>query len=259
MGRARLAEAVAALLPGLPGRGGGAGPTVERTRRGARLVQNGSVLSEVLASPGATDSVFDVSAACVHQFSPTGRVGLLGFAGGGMIAPLRAMGGRHNIAGVDLDRAGYDLFFDLSSGWMGEVRFAQADATGWLRSERGRFDLLLEDLSVGRDGDVFKPDVSVDTLPALIRSRLKPGGLAVFNLLPPDNQSWSGMMAKVCEPFAFGVQILFENFYNRVMVLGDKALPPARTVSRLLRAALGGIGSEMERDISVRSLCLAKR
>ena len=81
----------------------------------------------------------------------------------------------------------------------------------------------------------------------------------MFNLLPPDNQSWSGMMAKVCEPFAFGVQILFESFYNRVMVLGDKAFPPARTVSRLLRAELGGIGSEMERDISVRSLCLAKR
>ena len=66
-------------------------------------------------------------------------------------------------------------------------------------------------------------------------------------------------MAKVCEPFGYGVQISFESFYNRVMVLGDKALPPARTVSRSLRAALGGIGSEMERDISVRSLRLAKR
>ncbi|MDP6793951.1 MAG: hypothetical protein QF721_07245 [Verrucomicrobiota bacterium] len=259
MGRARYAQAIAALLPGLPECMGGEEPAVERTCRGARLVQNGSVLSEVLAAPGATNSVFDVLAASVHQLSPADRVGLLGFAGGGMIAPLRAMGCGHSIRGVDLDRVGYELFCEFSSGWKGEVRFVQADAVEWLRSRRDKFDLLVEDLSVGRDGDVFKPDVSIDTLPGLIRSRLKPGGIAVFNLLPPDNRTWTEMMSKVCKPFEFGVQILFESFYNRVVVLGDKGFPPARTVSRLLRAALCGIGSEMERDISVHSLRLAKR
>ena len=238
---------------------GGAKPVVERTRRGARLVQNGSVLSEVLAAPGATDSVFDVLAATVHQFSPADRVGLLGFAGGGMIAPLRAMGCGHTISGVDLDRAGYELFCDLSSGWKRQVRFAQADAVEWLRAARGGFDLLVDDLSVGRDGDVFKPDVSIDTLPALIRLRLKPGGVAVFNLLPPDSRTWAEMTTKVCAPFRFGVQVLFESFYNRVVVLGNEALPPARAVSRMLRGALGGIGSKMETDISVRSLRLPKR
>ena len=176
-----------------------------------------------------------------------------------MIAPLRAMNCEHNISGVDLDRAGYELFCKLSSGWKGEVRFVQADAAGWLRSGREQFDLLVEDLSVGRDGDVFKPDVSIDTLPGLIRSRLKPGGVAVFNLLPSDNRPWTEMMAKVCKSFGFGLQIVFESFYNRVVVLGDKELPQARAVSRLLRAALRAIGSEMERDISVRSLRLAKR
>ncbi len=178
MGRAGRAQAIAVLLPGLR-RIGGAEAEVQRTRRGARLVQNGSVLSEVLAEPGATDSVFDVLAAAVRLFSPGDRVGILGFAGGGMIAPLRAMGGGHKLSGVDLDRAGYDLFCDLSAEWKGEVRFAQADAVEWLRSQRGKFDLLLEDLSVGRDGDVFKPDVSIDTLPRLIQSKLKPGGVAV--------------------------------------------------------------------------------
>jgi len=258
MGRAGRAQAIAVLLPGLR-RIGGAEAEVQRTRRGARLVQNGSVLSEVLAEPGATDSVFDVLAAAVRLFSPGDRVGILGFAGGGMIAPLRAMGGGHKLSGVDLDRAGYDLFCDLSAEWKGEVRFAQADAVEWLRSQRGKFDLLLEDLSVGRDGDVFKPDVSIDTLPRLIQSKLKPGGVAVFNLLPPDKWTWAEMMAKVCEPFEFDVQILFESFYNQVVVLSNKALPSARGVSRLLRTELNWIDSEMEMDISVRSLRLAKR
>ena len=141
MGRERLTQAVAALLSGLPGRRGGANPAVERTCRGARLVQNGSVLSEVLAVPGATDSVFDVLAASVIQFSPADRVGLLGFAGGGIIAPLRAMGCGHIISGVDLDSTGYKLFCKLSSRWKGEVRFEEGDAAEWLRSGCDRFDL----------------------------------------------------------------------------------------------------------------------
>jgi spermidine synthase len=238
---------------------GGAEPEVQQTGRGARLVQNGSVLSEVLAQPGPTDSVFDVLAASIHSFSPGVRVGILGFAGGGLIAPLRAMAGDHKFSGVDLDRSGYELFCDLSAEWMGEVRFAQTDAVEWLHSQRGKFDLLLEDLSVGRDGDVFKPDVSIDTLPQLIQSKLKPGGVAVFNLLPADDRTWAEMTAKVCAPFGFGVQILFESYYNRVVVLANEALPPVREASRLLREPLAAIDSEMATDISVRSLRLAKR
>ena len=142
---------------------------------------------------------------------------------------------------------------------MGAVQFAQSDAVEWLHSQRGKFDLLLEDLSVGRNGDVFKPDVSIDTLPRLIQSKLKPSGVTVFNLLPGDDRTWAEMTAKVCAPFGFGVQVLFESYYNRVLVLGNEALPPAREVSRLLRAELTAIGSEMAADISVRSLRLGKR
>ncbi|MEC9081308.1 MAG: hypothetical protein VYE44_05980, partial [Verrucomicrobiota bacterium] len=80
------------LLPDWLERCGEMGPEVKPTGRGARLVQNGSVLSEVLAQPGPTNSVFDALAALVRLFSPGARVGLLGFAGGGIIAPLRAMG-----------------------------------------------------------------------------------------------------------------------------------------------------------------------
>ena len=258
MGRAGRAQAIAALLlASRPMRG--AEPEVQQTRRGARLVQNGSVLSEVLAKPGATDSVFDVLAAAIQIFSPGDRVGILGFAAGGLIAPLRAMGGDHNLSGVDLDRAGYELFCELSGAWQGDVQFVQTDAVKWLQAQRGKFDLLLEDLSVGRDGDVFKPDVSIDTLPQLIQSILKPGGVAVFNLLPADDRTWAEMTAKVCAPFGFGVQVLFENYHNRVVVLGNKALPATHEASQLLREPLAAIGSEMATDISVRSLRLAKR
>ncbi len=233
---------------------GGAEPEVERTRRGVRLLQNGSVLSEVLSKPGATDSVFDVLAAAVHIFSPGDRAGILGFAAGGMIAPLRAMGAGHRLSGVDLDRSGYELFCEMSSAWQGDVQYTQTDAVKWLQAQRGKFDLLLEDLSIGRNGDVFKPDISINVLPTLIQSKLKPDGVAVFNLLPADNRTWARMTAEVRAPFEFGVQVLFESYYNRVLVLSNEPLPTTREVSRRLRESLAVIDSEMAIDISVRSL-----
>ena len=237
---------------------GGAEPELQRTPGGARLVQNGSVLSEVLSQPGPTDSVFDVLAAAMN-LSTGNRAGILGFAGGGVIAPLRAMGGQHDLAGVDLDDAGYKLFCEVSDDWRGAVKFSKADAVHWLRSRRASFDVLLEDLSIARDGDVFKPDVSIDTLPRLIRSKLKPGGLAVFNLLPADDRTWTEMTKRVSDPFRHGIRITFDSFYNQVLILGSRPFSDAREVSRRIRASLTAIQSAMSSDIQIRAMRLAKR
>ena len=64
---------------------------IKRTRRGAQMLQGGAILSEILAEPAATHSVFDLLAALVHLLAPGPRVAMLGFAGGGMLAPLRAL------------------------------------------------------------------------------------------------------------------------------------------------------------------------
>ena len=80
------------LLAGLR-RKEGTEPEVERTRRGVRLLQNGSVLSAVHSKPGATASAFDVLAAAVRLFSPGDCGGILGFDGGGVTATLGALGG----------------------------------------------------------------------------------------------------------------------------------------------------------------------
>ena len=44
--------------------------------------------------------------------------------------------------------------------------------------------MLMDDLSVPQGGDVFKPDISWNVLPVLIRQRLRPAGFGVFNLMP---------------------------------------------------------------------------
>ena len=83
---------------------------ISSTRHGLRLSQHGVVISELRATPGPTHSVFDVLAALVAVLKPAGRVGVLGFAGGSMMAPLRCLGVESEIHSVDLERTGYDLF-----------------------------------------------------------------------------------------------------------------------------------------------------
>lgn len=223
------------------------------TGRGVRLVQYGTVLSEVLRKPGPTHSVADVIAAAIRSLAQGPQVALLGFAGGGLIAPLRAMGGDCEIETVDLDDSGYRIFRQLCRLWCGPVRFERAEAAEWLRRQRADYDVIVEDLSIPRGEDVFKPDETWSSLPRLIRSRLKPQGIAVFNLLPPTDGSWGQGVGRILKHFPSAITVHFAEYENRLLLAGC-SIAPARMVSRLLRKSLRGIQSRLATRISVRSV-----
>src|SRR3989442_1025681 len=90
---------------------------VVRDRGGLRLLEGDAVLSRVMARPGPTHMPFDVLAACVAALSPGRRALLLGFAGGGTVAALRAMGWRHPIDALDLSLEGHAHFREHSGPW----------------------------------------------------------------------------------------------------------------------------------------------
>lgn len=222
---------------------------IVRTRRGLRLLEDDVILSELLARPGPTHCLFDVLAACVKALAPGPRVALLGFAGGGMVAPLRAMGFPHAIEAVDLDPTGEALFRELSRHWAGEVRVERMDALEWLARERAPFDVIVEDLSVPGPEGTVKPAASFAALPPLVRSRLKPLGIAVTNLLPQPGASWDTLIDPVAKPYSGSVVIELEEYENRLVVAG--AIPGTEDVSKRVRAALDAIGSVQARKIRV--------
>lgn len=223
------------------------------TKHGLRLSQHGVVISELRTAPGPTDSVFDVLAALIAVRPPAGCVGVLGFAGGGMMAPLRALGVDAVIHSVDLDRAGYDLFRQHCPEWAGGVNWRQADAVEWLRGQTGKFDLLMDDLSIPRDGDVFKPDISWMVLPKLIRQRLRPGGVGVFNLMLAPGDTWNSALPKITQHFATARLVHLDEFENRVLIAGDK-LPAARALGVSLRRELRRLRSRQAARIQVRGV-----
>lgn len=159
---------------------------------GIRLAQGDVVLSELRLLPGPTHSVFDVLASLVHRLAPPGEVAVLGFGAGGILAPMRALGCDRPLHAVDVDATGHRLFRQWCPAWAEDVAWRQADATAWLRGQRGGFACVLEDLSEPRDGDVHKPADCRRTLPRLIGRRLGRGGVAVFNLVPDADGSWPG-------------------------------------------------------------------
>ncbi|MFQ5506822.1 MAG: hypothetical protein ACE5F1_18785 [Planctomycetota bacterium] len=223
----------------------------QRTRRGARLVQDGAVLSEILRRPGPTHDLFDILAACIAMLAPGPRLAMLGFAGGGIVAPLRKMGFARPVDAVDLSSLGVDLYRELSAPWAFEVRLEQAEASAWLARRRAPYDAILEDLSVPGSEGVTKPRVSLEVLPELIQRRLGPGGVAITNLLPVPGMSWRSLLARVAATHRSAQLIQHEDYENRVLVAGE-SLVDARKASRLLRRALHAIGSRLAAGVRLR-------
>lgn len=226
---------------------------VIRTKHGLRLSQHGVVISELRTSPGPTHSVFDVLAALMVLARAPGRVGVLGFAGGGMLAPLQALGMTAPFAAVDLDQASYELFCRHCPDWAHSVRWQRADAVQWLRKQAAGFDLLVEDLSVPQAGDVVKPDISWEILPGLIRRKLRRGGVAVFNLVSPPAEGWRVGLAKMTDGFENACLIHLDDFENRILIAGNNLRPPAH-LGRELRRRLRQLGSRQAERIHVRKI-----
>lgn len=229
---------------------------VIQTKHGLRLSQHGVVISELRTSPGPTHSVFDVLAALLVLLRPARRSGVLGFAGGGMLAPLQALGMKSLFATVDLDQASYDLFCRHCPDWVAAVQWQRADAVQWLKRQTGKFDLLMDDLSVPRAGDVVKPDICWRVVPDLMRQRLKPGGVAVFNLMSPPGGRWPIGLAQVTQPFQAARIIHLDDFENRIVIAGTD-LPSARELGLRLRKLLRQLRSRQAGRLQVRNLRLA--
>lgn len=223
-----------------------------RTARGWRLLQHGTVLSEILTDPGPTHSVFDVLAGAAALHPRPRRICMLGLGGGGTLAALRALNVRALVHGVDLDPGGLDLLLGTGSEWVQPLSFHHADALDWLKRTRGQFEVVVEDLSVPWEGEIVKPEATWTELPGVVARRLAPGGLAIFNLLRPTRLGWSRGLAAVAAPFAWHALIHFQGFHNRILLAAaEPTLLAPRTLGAALRGKLTDIRSAQTRAIRV--------
>jgi SAM-dependent methyltransferase len=197
-----------------------------------------------------------LAAACLTG-PPVRDIALLGFGGGSVVAALRALGCQARIHAVDLDPTGFDLLRKESAAWLQPLSWHLTDAVAWLRSAN-RFDVIVEDLSVPRNGDVEKPDATWDTLPGLVADHLRPGGRAIFNLLRPARWGWPRGIERIGAKFGNGVMIHLDDFENRILVANRRqeataasALSP-REFGAGLRSRLRALASRQSTAVQVR-------
>ena len=156
------------------------------------------------------------------------RVLLLGLGAGSVARAIRALDPDAQIVGVEIDRQVLSLarrHFGLG-GLRAEV--IRGDALAYLRRERRRFDVIVEDLFVGASRDVRKPDWLLTEGYTLIRGLLRDRGLVVSNTIHEMPQ-----VVRACRPLGRVLSLDVRNYHNRIVVAGS-TIPNAREVRRRL-------------------------
>ena len=111
--------------------------------------------------------------------------------------------------------------------------------------------MIVEDLSVPKNGDIVKPEVSLSLLPDLIRRRINRGGVIISNLLPTPGFTWQTLIASA--RVSPGILVEFESYHNRVLLQGS-GIGKARQSGRALRENMRILGSALAEDIRVSTL-----
>lgn len=199
-------------------------------RGGRRLEIDGTFASLWRPGRSTTGSVWDALAVPVLGLPRSRRRSalLLGLGGGSAVRLLRALVPEIRVVGIEIDpevvRAARRWF---GLGRLGiEVRCG--DARTYLARARRRFDLVLDDVFVGRGRGVRKPAWMLEEGWERAVRRVAPGGMLVTNVLDEGEAARRTLR----EHFPCVVEIGVDGYDNRILVGG-----PAPLSGRSLRRA----------------------
>lgn len=206
---------------------------VRRVRGGLELRIDGTQASVRRFGDAVTGVLWWALAAPVLLLErrPRRQVLLLGLGAGSVAQAVRALDPDARIVGVELDPGVVRLarrHFGLDR--LG-VELVIGDALEFLKRDRQRFDLIVEDLFVGPPRTVRKPQWLLADGYRLIRRRLRRGGYVTSNTIHE-----MPAIVRAMRPFGFPVASLdIHGHWNRVAVTG-RDLPPPRRLRRELEA-----------------------
>ena len=225
-------------------------PRVElrRVRGGLELRIDGTQASVYRPGRGVTGVVWWALASPVLLLPrrPTRRVLLLGLAAGSVARAVRALDPEAEIVGVDRDREVLRLarrHFGLDRL---RLEVVGGDALAFLRRERRRFDLIVEDLFVGPSRTVRKPEWLLGEGYRLIRRRLRAGGIVVSNTIHETAE-----VVRAMRRIGGRVVTLDVHGHWNAVTLGGRDLPAPAGIRRVL--ARTGATRRLLRRVVVRT------
>jgi hypothetical protein len=202
-------------------------------REGLELRVDGTLASLHRPGPGVTGVVWWTLAAPVVLLPPRPRrrVLLLGLGGGSVGGAVRALDPQAEIVGVELNGDVLRLARKHLELDRLDLELVVGNALEFLRRDRRRFDMIVEDLFVGPSRSVGKPDWLLDEGYHLIGRRLRTRGLAVSNTIHEMPE-----IVRAMDPASRRVVSLdVQGHWNRIVV-GGRDLPPPVEIRRQLRS-----------------------
>ena len=158
---------------------------------------------------------------------------MLGVAGGTALRTLHHLLPQTALTGIDLDSELIELAraeMDLSETG---AEIIIADAYHWLRKNDKTFDVIIDDLYLAGDEDVFRADSCNAAWLSETARALAPGGILVLNLVtgPGHRAKQSQVRKNLRARFPVVRSLQTEESLNEVLVAGENVAPPSHLSS----------------------------
>lgn len=166
------------------------------------------------------------AAALLRPAGPPRSILMLGLAGGTAFRVLRHLLPEVELTAIDIDQGIVELaqrHMDLDSN---RIEIHYADAYEWLRSNKRRFDVVIDDIYLAGKTDVFRPHLWSSEHLSILRKAVAPGGLLTANLITGKGhramQSHSRNILKTSFPMLRSVTTPLS--LNETLVAGEDVL-----------------------------------
>ena len=179
-----------------------------------------------------TGLAWDLLAAAA-MLRPAGKpasILMLGVAGGTALRTLRHLLPEVSLTGIDLDAELISLADnEMHLGETG-AEIVIADAYEWVKMNKRCFDVILDDLYLAGDEDVFRADTCDADWLGLLRGSLAPGGILALNLVtgPGHRAKQSATRKNLAARFPCVRALSTEDSLNEILVAGDDVAPGSR-------------------------------
>ncbi len=163
------------------------------------------------------------AAALLRPSGEPASILMLGVAGGTALRTLRHLFPDVSLTGIDLDAELIDLARSEMHLNDTGAEIIIADAYAWMKQNKRRFDLIIDDLYLAGDDDVFRADSCDADWLGLIKRSLAPGGLLALNLVigPGHRAKQTATRKNLSARFPSVRSLRTEESMNEILVAGE--------------------------------------
>jgi len=164
------------------------------------------------------------AASLLGKSNPPRSILMLGLAGGTAFRVLRHLLPECQLTAVDID----EEIVDLAKEHMGMdalgVEVILGDAYAWLKSNRRRFDVVIDDIYLAGMTDVFRPQHCDVRMVRDLKRAIAPGGVLAVNLVTGEGHRAMQSSTRRClrEEFPMVRAIRSPEALNEVLVAGTQ-------------------------------------